>query len=161
MQNEKLVAISLAIYSPGDGRIVLDTDVMVAALRSNTGASRQLLSYALTKRFDLLLSVPLMLEYEAVLKRPQHLRAAAATPGDIDAILDALAATRMPVIPNFSWRPELSDPGREMILETAVNGQAAFIVTFNVTHLRNAARGFGVRAIRPPEALAILGRFES
>jgi hypothetical protein len=61
-------------------RIVLDTDVMVAALRSNTGASRQLLTYALTKRFDLLLSVPLMLEYEAVLKRPQHLRTAAATP---------------------------------------------------------------------------------
>jgi putative PIN family toxin of toxin-antitoxin system len=142
-------------------RIVLDTDVMVAALRSNTGASRQLLTYALTKRFDLLLSLPLMLEYEAVLKRPQHLRTAAATPGDIDAILDALAATGMPVIPNFSWRPELSDPGDEMILETAVNGQAAFIVTFNVTHLRNAARRFGVRAIRPPEALAILGRFES
>jgi hypothetical protein len=45
--------------------------------------------------------------------------------------------------------------------ENAVNGQAAFIVTFNVTHFRNAARRFGVRAIRPPEALAIWGRFES
>ena len=108
--------------------------MIVAALRSNTGASRQLLIYVLTKRFDLLLSVPLMLEYEAVLKRSQHLRAAA-TPDDIDAILDALAATGMPIIPNFTWRPELSDPGDEMILEAAVNGQADFIVTFNVAHL--------------------------
>ena len=55
----------------------MDTDVMVAALRSNTGASRQLLISALRKRFDLLLSVPLILEYEAVLKRPEHLRVAA------------------------------------------------------------------------------------
>jgi len=140
-------------------RIVLDTDVMVAALRSNTGASRQLLIFALTKRFELLLSVPLMLEYEAVLKRPEHLRTASATRDDIDAILDALGAAGVPVIPNFSWRPELTDPGDEMVLEAAVNGQADLIVTFNVAHLRHAARRFGIRAIRPPEALSIL-RFE-
>jgi predicted nucleic acid-binding protein len=85
-------------------RIVLDTDVIVAALRSNAGASRQLLVSALKKRFELLLSVPLMLEYEAVLKRPEHLSAAGATRDDIDAILDALAAAGMSVIPNFSWR---------------------------------------------------------
>jgi len=140
-------------------RIVLDTDVMVAALRSNTGASRQLLIFALTKRFELLLSVPLMLEYEAVLKRPEHLRTASATRDNIDAILDALGAAGVPVIPNFSWRPELTDPGDEMVLEAAVNGQADLIVTFNVAHLRHAARRFGIRAIRPPEALSIL-RFE-
>jgi putative PIN family toxin of toxin-antitoxin system len=141
-------------------RIVLDTDVMVAALRSNTGASRQLLIFALTKHFELLLSVPLMLEYEAVLKRPEHLRTANATRDDVDAILDALSAAAVPVIPNFSWRPELTDPGDEMVLEAAVNGQADLIVTFNVAHLRHAARRFGIRAIRPPEALSIL-RFET
>jgi predicted nucleic acid-binding protein len=129
---------------------------MVAALRSNTGASRQLLIFALTKRFELLLSVPLMLEYEAVLKRPEHLRTASATRDDIDVILDALSAAGVPVIPTFSWRPELTDPGDEMVLEAAVNGQADLIVTFNVAHLRHAARRFGIRAIRPPEALSIL-----
>jgi putative PIN family toxin of toxin-antitoxin system len=137
-------------------RIILDTDVMVAALRSSAGASRQLLLSALRKRFTLLLSVPLILEYEAALKRAEHLRAAGATRDDIDAILDALAAAGMPVTPNFSWRPELSDPGDEMVLEAAVNGQADFIVTFNVTHLRHGARRFGIRAIRPSEALSIL-----
>lgn len=129
---------------------------MVAALRSNAGASRQLLVSALRKRFELLLSVPLMLEYEAVLKRPEHLKSAGATRDDIDAILDALAAAGVPVIPNFSWRPELSDPGDEMVLETAVNGQADLIVTFNVTHLRHAATRFGIRATRPPGALSVL-----
>ena len=54
-------------------RYVLDTDVVVAALRSDQGASRQLLLAALNKRFDLMLSVPLILEYEAVLTRPEHL----------------------------------------------------------------------------------------
>jgi predicted nucleic acid-binding protein len=129
---------------------------MVAALRSNAGASRHLLLSALSKRFELLLSVPLMLEYEAVLKRPEHLRAAGATRDDIDTILDALTATGVPVTPNFSWRPELSDPGDEMVLEAAVNGQADLIVTFNLKHLRRAARRFAIRATRPPEALSTL-----
>jgi predicted nucleic acid-binding protein len=129
---------------------------MVAAVRSNAGASRRLLVSALRKRFELLLSVPLMLEYEAVLKRPEHLKAAGASRDDIDAILDSLAATGVPVIPNFSWRPELSDPGDEMVLETAVNGQADLIVTFNLPHFSPGARRFGIRARRPPQALLIL-----
>jgi predicted nucleic acid-binding protein len=62
----------------------------------------------------------------------------------------------LPVTPNFSLRPELSDPADEMVLEAAVNGQADLIVTFNVRHLRHAARRFGIHAIRRPEALPIL-----
>jgi putative PIN family toxin of toxin-antitoxin system len=137
-------------------RIVLDTDVMVAALRSKAGASRRLLISALGARFELLLSVALMLEYEAVLKRPEHLRAAGATRYEIDAILDALAARCVPVATSFSWRPVLSDPGDEMVLEAAVNGQADLIVTFNLTHLRRVALRFGVRAVRPSEALSVV-----
>jgi predicted nucleic acid-binding protein len=129
---------------------------MVAGLRSNAGASRRLLISALYTRHDFLLSVALMLEYEAVLKRPEHLAAAGAMRGDIDAILDALAARGLPVTPNFSWRPMLSDPGDEMVLEAAVNGQAELIVTFNLKHFRHVARRFGVRAVRPSEALSIL-----
>ncbi len=129
---------------------------MVAGLRSNAGASRQLLISALSKRFDFLLSVPLMLEYEAVLKRPEHLMAAGATRNDIDAILDALAAAGVPVSPTFSWRPVLSDPGDEMVLEAAVNGQADLIVTFNLTHFRQVFGRFGLRVVRPSEALLLL-----
>ncbi len=77
-------------------RAVLDTDVLVAALRSDRGASREILLGAMDQLFDLLLSVPLVIEYEAVLTRPEHLEAASASPADVIAILDALVSMRSP-----------------------------------------------------------------
>ena len=71
---------------------MLDTDVLVAAFRSDTGASRKVLEAARTRRFNLLLSVRLMLEYEAVLTRPEHLAASRATKEDVSAVLDELAS---------------------------------------------------------------------
>src|SRR6266478_5297921 len=76
---------------------VLDTDVMFAALRSDRGASRQLLLAALNQQFELLLSVPLILEYEAVLTRPQHLAACGLSSAEIGRVLDDLAAVARPV----------------------------------------------------------------
>jgi len=89
---------------------VLDTDVIVAALRSDRGASRQLLLAALNQRFELLLSVPLILEYESVLTRPQHLLAGGLSSTEVGRILDDLAAIAKPVRLAFRWRPRLSDP---------------------------------------------------
>ena len=110
---------------------VLDTDVMVAALRSDRGASRQLLLAALNQQFELLLSVPLMLEYEAVLTRPQHLAACGLSSVEVGRVLDDLAAVARPVRLAFRWRPRLSDPDDDMVLETAINGSANAIVTLN------------------------------
>ena len=110
---------------------VLDTDVMVAALLSDRGASRQLLLAALNRRFELLLSVPLILEYEAVLTRPQHLVACGLNRAEVGRVLDDLAAVARPVRLAFRWRPRLSDPDDDMVLETAINGSASAIVTFN------------------------------
>lgn len=78
-------------------RTVLDAAVLVAAIRGNKGASRQLVRAALENRFELLLSVPLVLEYETVLKRPEHLKASGGTASDIDKLLDALIAMAKPV----------------------------------------------------------------
>lgn len=134
-------------------RVVLDTDVLVAALRSDQGASRQLLLAALDRRFVMLVSVPLMLEYEAVLTREEHLAAAGITANDVDTVLDALAAVVEPVRLSFLWRPRLKDAADEMVLETAANGRADRLVTFNLKHLGEAALEFGVRALRPGKAL--------
>lgn len=82
-------------------RAVLDTDVVVAAVRSDRGASRQLILAAAGRRFDLLLSVPLAIEYEAVLSRPAHLKAAKATLGDVDVFLDGLVSAAVPVRLSF------------------------------------------------------------
>jgi putative PIN family toxin of toxin-antitoxin system len=134
-------------------RVVLDTDVLAAALRSDQGASRQLLLAALDLRFVMLVSVPLMLEYEAVLTRQEHLAAAGITAEDVDIVLDALAVVIEPVRLSFLWRPRLKDAADEMVLETAVNGKADRLVTFNLKHLGKAALEFGIRAMRPGEAL--------
>jgi predicted nucleic acid-binding protein len=102
---------------------VLDTDVLVAAMRSQTGASRGLLSAALTQRFELLIPVPLMLEYEAVLKRPEHLRVSGTTTEDVGDVLDVLSLVGKRVTFAFRWRPALPDPNDDMVLETAINGK--------------------------------------
>jgi len=124
---------------------------MVAALRSGLGASRQLLLAALDRRFVMLASVALMLEYEAVLTRPEHLAAAGISADDASTVLDALAGVVEPVRFTFLWRPRLKDPADEMVLETAVTGAADCLVTFNLKHLGQAARRFGIRAVNPGE----------
>ena len=86
------------------GRTVLDTDVLVAALRSDRGASRVLLVAALGRRYPVLVSVPLMLEYESVLTRPEHLDAAAVSAADVEVLLDAMATVVEPVRISYLWR---------------------------------------------------------
>ncbi len=130
-----------------------DTDVMAAALRSSRGASRQLLLGALDGSFQLLLSVPLILEYEAVLTRPEHLAACGLRAAEIGRVLDDLAGIAKPVSLSFRWRPRLSDPNDDMVLETAANGNADAIVTFNQRDFEAAVRDFGCAVILPGAAL--------
>src|SRR6266849_3215001 len=132
---------------------VLDTDVVVAALRSDKGASRQLLLAALNQQFELLLSVPLMLEYEAVLTRPQHLAACGLSSAEVGRVLDDLASVAKPVRLAFRWRPRLSDPNDDMVLETAINGRARAIVTFNQRDFAAGIKGFRCAVILPAKAL--------
>jgi putative PIN family toxin of toxin-antitoxin system len=131
-------------------RLVLDADVLVAALRSDRGASRQLLLAALDRRFVMLASVPLFLEYEAVLTRPEHAAAAGIAAEEVMVLLDALAAVSEPVRLSFLWRPWLKDPADEMVLETAVNGAADRLVTFNMRRLGAAVHSFGIVPAPPP-----------
>jgi predicted nucleic acid-binding protein len=107
---------------------------------------------ALEGGLELLASVPLMIEYEAVLTRAEHLEAIGLDIGEVNEILDALARVSTPVPLRFLWRPRLKDPADEMVLETAVNGGADWLVTFNVRHLAEAARDFGMRVMQPSEA---------
>ena len=133
-------------------RLVLDTCVIVAALRSDRGASRRLLLAALDKRVCMLVSVPLLIEYEAVLTRPEHLAAAGISRADMNSVLDAIVAVAEPVTLRFLWRPQLQDPADEMVLATAVLGRADRLVSFNVRHFRPAVTSFGIRITPPVEA---------
>jgi putative PIN family toxin of toxin-antitoxin system len=132
---------------------VLDTDVIIAAFRSDRGASRQLLLAALHREFELLLSVPLILEYEAVLTRPEHLAACGLSGDEASRVLDDLAAIARPVRLAFRWRPRLSDPDDDMVLETAINGNAGAIVTFNQRDFATGIKDFRCGLLLPAMAL--------
>ena len=109
-------------------RLVLDTSVLVAALRSDRGASRVLLTGALKREYTLLASVPLMIEYEAVTTRAEHMEAAGLNDRDVQAMLDGLAMVIEPIRLAYLWRPMLRDAADDMVLETAVNGQAKMLL---------------------------------
>lgn len=97
---------------------------MVAAFRSDLGASRRLLTSALDRELALLASAPLMIEYEAVSTRPEHLLVVGLSANEVNTVLDAVAKVAIPVALRFLWRPQLKDPADEIVLETAVNGNA-------------------------------------
>jgi len=132
-------------------RVVLDTSVVVAAFRSPAGVSAEMVRRCRAGRLRLVLTTPLLLEYESVAGRPEHLSAAEATTEDLGRFLDALCAIGEGVVPTWLWRPQLRDPDDEMVLEAAVCGQA-HIVTFNVRDFGPAGQ-FGVRVMEPRDAI--------
>ncbi len=134
-------------------RVVLDTNVLVAALRSGSGASRQLLLALRDERFCAVVSVPLFMEYEATLKRTELLKVTRLSLRDIDELLDIVAACCEQTDIHFSWRPQLRDPNDEMVLETALNSRADALVTFNRTDFAAACATFGVELWSPLEFL--------
>lgn len=98
----------------------------------------------------------LMLEYEAVLKRPEHLQRLGLLPNDIDHLLETLAATVEQVRLLFLRMPVLQAPNDEMILETAVNGQVDLVVTMNWRHLVLGLKQFSIPAMTLAPALRLM-----
>jgi putative PIN family toxin of toxin-antitoxin system len=137
-------------------RIVLDTDVIIAAARSENGASRRLLIAALQRQVILLASIPLIIEYEAVLTRPEHLAAAHLSSEDAILLLDSIVSVAEPVRLAFLWRPALKDPDDDMVLEAAVNGRADRIATFNRKDFADIGGRFGIIVSSPGDALKAL-----
>lgn len=101
----------------------------------------------------MLLSVPLAMEYEAVCVRPEHQLAAGLSEQEVCVFLDAVIAIAEPVKIHYLWRPQLRDPSDEMVLETAVNGRANLLITFNVRDYGTAPARFGIEVMTPREAV--------
>jgi putative PIN family toxin of toxin-antitoxin system len=137
-------------------RLVLDTDVLVAAFRSERGASRALLLAALDAKYTLLVSTALWLEYDAVLTRPEQLAAMHLTIVEVRDALAALAAVAEPVLIHFLWRPILTDANDEHVLDLAMNGRADLLVTFNKGDFTEASRTFQIEVVTPSAALGKL-----
>lgn len=134
--------------------IVLDTNVLIAGLRSRNGASFRLLAVIGEAKFELNVSVPLVLEYEEVAKR--EARALGLTHAEIDDVLDYLCAVAVHREIYFLWRPVLRDAADDMVLEVAVEAGCDVVVTHNVRDFAGAER-FGVRVVTPGEFLTQIG----
>jgi putative PIN family toxin of toxin-antitoxin system len=139
-------------------RIVLDTSVVVSALRRDRGASNRIMLMAVEGRFVLLATPALFLEYEDVLKRPEQIAVHGISIQELDPVLEDLAALIVPVQVNFQWRPQLHDAKDEMVLEAALNGRANRLVTHNVADFRVATERFGLKIGRPNEFLKEMKR---
>jgi predicted nucleic acid-binding protein len=133
-------------------RLVFDTDVVIAAMRSPAGASAALLLAARRGDVTMLANVALALEYEAC-RRAEHGVAAGLSQVQVGIFIDAVIALAEPVETHFLWRPQLRDPGDELVLEAAVNGRADAIVTFNQKDFGKVPMRFGVEVLVPVSAL--------
>ncbi len=131
--------------------VAQDTDVVVSAVVTSTGASRFLPREIGLGRLTAAAPVPLLLEYEAVLKRPETLRRAGGTVADMEFILDQLAAALRPVPIWYLWRPLLRDANDDMVLEAAANAAATHLVTFNIRDFGKAPSRFGIELCRPAD----------
>ena len=135
-------------------RVILDTNVILAAMRSKTGASHRLLRTIGHARWQCVVTPALMYEYEDVARRPGN--APDLSPQEITYILDLIYQQSHRQLVWFSWRPLSSDPGDDAILEAAIAGGSDYVVSFNERHLR-AAKEFGIEVLTPADLLKLVG----
>jgi len=135
-------------------QIILDTNILVAAFRSQRGAANLLLDRLNDSRWQINLSTPLLLEYEDVLKRPEM--AKFISDSDVDSFLNGLCSIAKCHDIYYLWRLLAKDPNDSFILELAVRVNADFIITYNSKDFP-AANDFGVKLTTPKEFLAFVG----
>ena len=143
-------------------RVVFDTNIWMAAIRSRRGASFRLLSELNGSRFRYGVSTALFLEYQAKLLQSVHENATPMTENQVQAILAALAYFAEPVPIFFRLRPNLRDEGDNFVFECAAHFGATYIVTHNVRDFQSPQiRGYSVQPIRPGEFLEVLEKENS
>ncbi|MBN2134833.1 MAG: putative toxin-antitoxin system toxin component, PIN family [Acidobacteria bacterium] len=135
-------------------KIVIDTNVLFTALKSQLGASYKLVSIIPNKRFSIVISVPLIIEYEDVLRRGKL--PVSITDKDITDFIDFFCYIGEPQDIFFLWRPFLPDSSDDLVLEVAVAGGCDAIITYNKRHFKNVET-FGLRVLDPKEFLAEIG----
>ena len=134
-------------------RAVIDTNVLVEALRSSTGASHEIMLAADRGDFEVALSVPLLAEYDDVCHRPES--GISIPPTAVDNVINRIAQISQQQAIHYLWRGILPDPMDDMVLEVAVAAGATHIVTFNLKHLKKASE-FGIAVVTPSEFLNLI-----
>ncbi|QTA85242.1 putative toxin-antitoxin system toxin component, PIN family [Desulfonema magnum] len=136
-------------------RLILDTNIFVSALKSNMGASYAIISQLPSDQFQIALTIPLYIEYQDVLTRPEHM-SGTSTKEEILGFLRYVCgiAHRQQIF--FLWRPWLEDPKDDMVLEAAFASRSRYIVTHNLRDFRGVEKHFGITPLTPGKFLNII-----
>ncbi len=134
-------------------RIVLDTSVLIEAFRSRQGASRRVLNLILQRRIDMVATPALFFEYETVLKRATHAEIHGYSHDEIDRFLLLFAGFTEQAKRFYHYRPQLTDPDDELVLDAAISGHACAIVTHNTSDFLPAATNLGIQVVTPGSIL--------
>jgi putative PIN family toxin of toxin-antitoxin system len=134
-------------------RAVIDTNVIIAGMKSSLGASHAILMAIHARLFTPVLSVPLFMEYEEVSKRPGMLPHLSLQ--QIDTILNQICSRCHEQRISFNWRPFLPDPDDDMLVELAIAARAFCIVTSNLRHLQ-PAKTLGIQVLEPSDFVCTL-----
>jgi putative PIN family toxin of toxin-antitoxin system len=135
-------------------QIILDTNVLLAGLRSRRGASYKLLTILNDRRWELNISTTLIFEYEEILKREKEQLGLSLQ--DIENVINSICAIANKRNIFYLWRPLAKDPDDDFLLDLAIESQADFIITYNRKDLQ-AAEQFEIRVLSPKEFLQIVG----
>jgi putative PIN family toxin of toxin-antitoxin system len=130
-------------------KVVLDTSVIISAMRSRLGASNALLELGASGSFEMLATPALFLEYEEVVYREEHRTVHRLSDERIEEFLRGLAAMMTPVRVYYQWRPQMLDADDELVLEAALNGRADRIVTHNIRDFLPTISRFQLSAVTP------------
>jgi len=134
--------------------VIIDTNVLISALRSKQGASHKLLLLLADDAFTPNVSVPLFVEYESVAKRTGLL--SGLNSNDINSILDYFLSKSNIRKIFYLWRPFLKDQKDDLVLEVAVESQSEYIITFNTSDFSGCEK-FGVKIVTPYEFMKVRG----
>lgn len=132
--------------------VVIDTNVVLSALKSLNGASNRLMRLVGTDKFTPCISIGVILEYEDVLSRKLHNLNKTQVKDFLDYICSASEHTKI----HFLWRPTLQDPSDDMLLELAVAAQAPYLITYNMSDFKGANK-FNINIIKPGDFLNLIG----
>lgn len=138
-------------------RVVIDTNVVWSGISSARGASREILYLVGEGVITPIISVPLILEYESVLKREEYLQETRLSARDVDDVLDYIIFRAELQQIEFLWRPLLPDAGDDCVLECAINGRVQVILTYNTRHFPAIKRQFGIDILTPRDFLRTIG----
>ncbi len=142
-------------------RVVLDTSVLITALRSSQGAAAETVRLALRQELTLLMDFKMACEYRDVALRQDHLIASGRSQSEVEDILNALEAIAQPIYVAFRHRPLSADPNDDLILDVALNGRADALVTGNTRHFLAAANRFHLPVFTPSELLLEIAKRRS